>query len=43
MTVMERLSFDGSLHIKYPDEEEVQLLAPSVGQRLWVDQSRPIP
>ena len=31
MTVLERLSFDGSLHIKCPGDEEVQLLAPSVG------------
>jgi len=43
MTVLERLSFDGSLHIKCPGDEEVQLLAPSVEQRLWVDQSSPSP
>ena len=43
LTVMERHAFDGSLHIKFAETEEVQMLAPSVAERLWVDQSNPSP
>lgn len=43
LTVSERHAFDGSLHVRFADSEELQLLAPSVCQRLWVDQSNPSP
>jgi DtxR family transcriptional regulator, Mn-dependent transcriptional regulator len=43
LTVMERHSFDGSLHVRFADVDELQLLAPSVCARLWVDQSNPAP
>jgi DtxR family Mn-dependent transcriptional regulator len=43
LTVMERHAFDGSLHIRFADTEEVQMLAPAVAERLWVDQSNPSP
>lgn len=43
MTVLERHAFDGSLHVRFAESEELQLLAPSVCERLWVDQSNPAP
>lgn len=43
LTVLERHAFDGSLHVRFAESDELQLLAPSVCERLWVDQSNPAP
>lgn len=39
LTIVKRHAFDGSLEVQLPESDEVQLLSPSVCERLWVDQN----
>jgi len=43
IVVTARHAFDGSLNVRINDGAEEELLAPSVAERLWVDQSNPAP
>ena len=43
LTVRTRHAFDGSLEIQFNDDDELQLVSPSVCGRLWVDQNNPEP
>ena len=39
LTIVNRHAFDGSLEVQLSESEDVQLLSPSVCERLWVDQN----
>ena len=44
LTVIRRHAFDGSLEVRFADSgEDVQMLSPSVCERLWVDQDAEAP
>lgn len=43
LMVLERHAFDGSLQVRFAGSDDPHLLAPSVCNRLWVDQSNPTP
>ena len=43
IVVKTRHAFDGSLKVKINDADAVELLASSVAERLWVDQSTTTP
>jgi len=43
LTVVRRHAFDGSLEVRFAHGEDVQMLSPSVCERLWVDQDSDSP